>query len=173
MRSIQYLEDLITRLGRAVAWLLLVMVTLQAAIVLLRYGFDIGSIALQESVTYLHATTFMLGAAFTLQMDGHVRVDIFYRNLGERHKARVDLFGNLVFLLPLCIVILWTSIDYVAQSWSIREGSSDPGGIAGVFLLKSLIPLLAGSLLLQSLASTLRHARTIFTSPSNTHSDHA
>ena len=123
MRSIQYLEDLITRLGRAVACLLLVMVTVQTAIVLLRYGFDIGSIALQESVTYLHATTFMLGAAFTLQMDGHVRVDIFYAPMSRPKKAWVDLVTSIFFFI-FAGTLLVTSWIFAMDAIAVPSGNS-------------------------------------------------
>ena len=136
---------------------LLMMLTL-CTVVLLRYGFDIGIIAMQELVSYLHASVFMLGVAYTMQQDGHVRVDIFYRNFSPRAKAWVNSLGGLVFLLPLCGYFLLSSLEFVAQSWSIFESSPEPGGIAAVFLLKSLIPLMAILLSLQAVADILRNA---------------
>ena len=97
--------------GRALSWLTMVMVVLVVAIVVGRYFLGLGSIALQESVTYLHAMVFMLGLAFTLKRGGHVRVDIFYRNYSVRQQALVDLIGGLVFLVPFCLFIFiscWT-----------------------------------------------------------------
>ena len=135
---------------------LLMMLTL-SAVVVLRYGFNIGLIALQELVTYLHATVFMLGVAYTLQQDGHVRVDIFYRNFSPRAKAWVNSLGGIIFLLPLCGYFLVSSWDFVAQSWAIKESSPEPGGLPAVFLLKSLIPLMAISLSLQCVADILRN----------------
>lgn len=142
--------------GRAVAWLTLAMVLVTCAVVVLRYAFNLGWIALQESITYLHAVVFMLGAAYTLRHDGHVRVDIFYRRFSPRGQAWVDLFGTLLLLTPVCVFILWASWDYAAAAWSLREGSRDAGGLPLVYLLKSVIPLMALLLLLQGIAQMLR-----------------
>ena len=143
-------------IGRGVAWLTLMMVIITFSVVVLRYGFDMGSIAMQESVSYLHAVLFLAGAAFTLQHEGHVRVDIFYNRMSQRRKAIVDLFGTLLLLLPVCGFIAWVSWEYVLQSWSLWEGSRETGGLPGVFLLKSLILIMAGLLLLQGIAIALR-----------------
>jgi len=144
--------------GRLLAWLSLAMAVLTALIVLLRYGFNIGSITSQEAVTYMHGTLFMLGAAYTLKVGGHVRVDIFYQHFNERNRAWVNSLGGVVFLLPLCVFIFGISWNYVLESWAIREVSPEPGGIPAVFLLKSLLPIMALNLLLQGLAETLRNA---------------
>lgn len=144
--------------GRCLAWLAGAMALLTSAVVLLRYGFGVGSIAAQEAVTYLHATLFMLGAAYALKTGAHVRVDIFYRRFGHRTRAWIDSLGGILFLLPLCAVIAFGSVDFVAQAWSIREDSADAGGIRGVFLLKSLLPLMAFTLGLQGVAEILRNA---------------
>lgn len=143
--------------GRGLAWLLYVMMLITCTVVVLRYGFSIGSIALQESVIYLHGLVFMLGAAYALQHDAHVRVDIFYRNFSPRRKALVNLFGTLVFLLPICGFIIYVSWNYVGSAWSIRETSVETQGIAAVYLLKTLIPLLALFLLLQAVAEIIRN----------------
>lgn len=135
--------------GRAVAWLTLAMVVITFLVVVLRYGFDLGSIALQESVTYIHALVFMGAAAYTLRHDAHVRVDIFYRGLSRSGRAWVDLLGTLLLLWPMTGFILWSSVGYVAASWSVLEESPEAGGLPLVFLLKSLIPLLAVTLFLQ------------------------
>lgn len=143
-------------LGRAVSWLSLLMVLVTFVIVVLRYAFDLGWIWLQESVTYMHAALFLVGAAYTLKHEGHVRVDIFYSRFSDRAKAWVDLFGGLLLLMPVCIFIFLVSWDYVVQSWELHEGSREAGGLDGVYLLKSLILVMAGLLLLQGLAATLR-----------------
>lgn len=143
------LDGLAETTGRGIAWLTLGMVVITFMVVVLRYGLQIGSIALQESVTYLHAIVFMLGAAYTLKHDGHVRVDIFYQKVTARHRAWINLLGTLLLLLPTCILIFASSLGYVANSWSILEGSQETGGLDGVFLLKTAIPLMAVLLLLQ------------------------
>lgn len=155
-RIAAFIDALAEWTGRAVAWLTLAMVLVTCAVVLLRYAFSLGWIALQESITYLHAMVFMLGAAYTLRHDGHVRVDIFYRRLGPRGQAWVDLLGALLLLLPVCLFILWISWDYVAASWSLLEGSREAGGLPLVYLLKSVIPLMALLLLIQGLGQALR-----------------
>ncbi len=143
-------------LGRAVAWLALGMVLVTFLVVVLRYGFDQGWIALQESVIYMHAVLFMLGAAYTLKHDAHVRVDIFYQRLGAKGRAWVDLIGSCLLLVPFSCFVLWISWDYVAASWQVRESSREAGGLPAVFLLKSVIPLFAVLLSLQGMATALR-----------------
>ncbi len=139
-------------LGRVVAWGFLGLVALQFAAVVLRYVFGLGWIWLEESVIYVHATLFMAGAAYTLLHDGHVRVDIFYQEAGARARAWVDLLGALGLLVPVSALILAYSWPYVAASWAILEGSPESGGIPALFLLKSLIPLFAVTLILQGLS---------------------
>ena len=125
-------------------------------VVLLRYLFNSGSIAMQESALYLHATLFMLGAAWTLKIDGHVRVDVLYRHFSPHSKAVADLFGTLVFLLPTCGFLLWISLDYVEAAWRVHEGSPEAGGLPFVYLLKTLIPVTALLLIVQGISQLLR-----------------
>jgi TRAP-type mannitol/chloroaromatic compound transport system permease small subunit len=137
--------------GRAASWLTLAMVVCTFVIVVLRYLFDTGVIWLQESVTWMHAAVFMLGAAYTLQAEEHVRVDIFYRRMSERKKAWINLSGVLLFLLPLCVFFFVESLDYVVASWRIGEVSRDAGGLPYPF-----VPLLKSVLLLMPVAVTLQ-----------------
>jgi TRAP-type mannitol/chloroaromatic compound transport system permease small subunit len=132
--------------GRGAAWLTLLMALSTFVIVILRYCFNTGWIWMQESVVYMHGTLFMLTAGYTLLHGGHVRVDIFYGPQTPTHKAKVDLFGSMFLLLPTCLLLIYYSFPYVSQSWKVLEGSQAAGGIPGVFLLKSVIPL--GALLL-------------------------
>ena len=151
-------ENLNVVLGRITAWLTLVMVVVTFVIVVLRYAFDLGWIWLQETVTWMHAAVFMLAAAYTLARDEHVRVDVFYRRFGERGRALVDALGTALFLLPVCLFLVWTSWDYVAISWSIRESSREAGGLVYPLtsILKSFIPLMAATLALQGLVQLAR-----------------
>ena len=144
------------RLAMAIRWLALVMVLIQFVIVIVRYVFGVNSIAAQESVLYLHATLFMLGAGYTLLVDKHVRVDVFSSRLDERMRARIDLAGHLLFLIPSMMVLLYWSWTSVLNSWAILEGPISVGGIKAVYLMKSLIPLFCILLLLQSLAHVTR-----------------
>ena len=158
--------DRITDLtGRIVSWLCLVMVVMTVVVVVLRYYFQSGSIALQESITYLHGLVFMLGIAFTLQRGGHVRVDIFYRGFSPQKKALVDLIGGLVFLLPVSLLILIFSWDYVVASWAIGETSEERSGIQGIYLLKTLLLLMPATLMLQGLAEILRSTLVLLGKP--------
>lgn len=144
------LAGLVRRAGRAVAWLTLVMTVLTFAVVVLRYGFNLGWIWMQESVTYLHALVFMTAAAWTFQCDDHVRVDIFYRDASERYKNTVNLLGTVLFLLPFSLFLLYIGWDYVSASWATREASREAGGLPLVWLLKTLILVLPALLLAQS-----------------------
>jgi len=128
------------------------MALVTTAVVVLRYGFEQGAIAAQESVLYLHGTLFMLGAAPTLLADKHVRVDVFYRNFSSRQQTWANTLGHTLFTTPICLLIIFGSWDYVTESWSIMESSPEPGGIPAVFLLKTLIPAMAVMLLLQAIS---------------------
>jgi TRAP-type mannitol/chloroaromatic compound transport system permease small subunit len=137
--------------GRAAAWLTLAMVAVSFIIVVIRYVFDSGFIWLQESLTWMHAAVFMLGAAYTLQRDEHVRVDIFYREMTVRRRAIVNLFGVVCFIFPLCIFFVVEGFDYVRASWSIHEVSRNAGGLP-----YPAIPLLKSTLLLMPVAIALQ-----------------
>ena len=150
------IDRIMASLERITAWCVPIMALLVFLIVLLRYGFNTGAIAAQESVQYLHALIFMLGAAIALGADQHVRVDFFYRHFTLRQRAWVDTLGHIVFTLPLCALIGWGSLDYVIDSWSAREASPEPGGLPLVFILKTLIPTMALLLGLQAAAHIVR-----------------
>ncbi|MYM63808.1 TRAP transporter small permease subunit [Pseudomaricurvus sp. HS19] len=151
--------------GRWIALLTLLMMLLTCVIVVLRYGFSLGSIALQESVGYLHSAVFLLAMASTLQRDGHVRVDIFYRRFSRAKQAWVNALGSLLFLLPVAGFLLFSSWNYVADAWAVREGSSSAGGLPLVYLLKSLIPLTAVLLALQAIGEVLRGLLVLLQEP--------
>ena len=145
-------------IGRAAAWCCLYLVLAEFAVVVMRYLLAIGSIRLQESVLYAHAALFMLAAAWTLRIDGHVRVDVFYGQAAPRTKALIDLFGTVVFLFPVVIAVGLLSVPYVARSWAILEGSRETSGLPLVYLLKTLIPLFAVLLGFQGIAQAIRAA---------------
>jgi len=155
------LRNTIALCGKAVAWLNVVMVLLVFAIVVLRYGFNLGWIWLQESVTYLHVTVFTVVTAWALQQDGHVRVDIFYSKMSDRKRALVDLFGTLIFLIPFCIFILVTALPYVSSSWKLLETSREAGGLPMVFLLKTLILVMPVLLLGQAFINSTDAIKTL------------
>ena len=157
LAMISVLEAATGWIGRAVSWLSVCMVLITFLVVLLRYAFDLGWIAMQESVTYMHAALFMLGAAYTLQRNGHVRVDILYQKMSRRGRAWVDLLGTLLLLFPVCGFIAWVGWGYVLESWNVMEGSREAGGIPAVYLLKSLIIAMPLLVLLQGVAWVLRN----------------
>ena len=150
------IEKFIDWTGRAVAWLTLVMVLVTFFVVFMRYVFDSGSIAVQESVSFMHALVFLVGAAYTLKHNEHVRVDIFYQKLSDIGKAWINLLGSLFILMPVLVFIIWSSWGYVSDSWRILESSGETGGLPGIYLLKSFILVMAGLLILQGLAEILK-----------------
>lgn len=158
---IRAIEAFIDWTGRTVSWLNLALVLVTFLVVVLRYAFDGGSIALQETTTYLHASIFLIGMAYTLQQDAHVRVDIFYNRFSASTRAWLDLLGACVFLLPFMLFISWISWSYILDSWSVHEGSREAGGLPGVFLLKSLILVMTALLTLQAISQVARNIETI------------
>jgi len=160
-KTLTVIESFIDWSGRTVSWCSLFLVLITFIVVVLRYVFDSGSIALQETSSYLHASVFLIGMAYTMQQDAHVRVDIFYARFSAQTKAWVDLFGACFLLLPFMLFISWISWEYIADSWSVLEGSREAGGLPGVFLLKSLILVMTTLLSLQALAQIGRNIQTI------------
>ena len=141
--------------GQLIAWLTLMMVFTTFTIGLLRYGFEMGWIALQESVVYMHALVFLIGIPYTLKYDGHVRVDIFYGKMTVRGKAWVNLLGTLFLLIPVSVFIAWISWDYITASWEMGEESGEAGGLPGIYLLKSSILIMTVLLLIQGISQFL------------------
>lgn len=152
--------------GEATAWLTLAMVLVTLVVVVLRYVFGVGLIWLQEMITWMHGVVFMLGAAYALSREEHVRVDVFYRNMSPKRRAIVDVFGVLLFLLPFCGYVFFQSLDYVASSWLIREVSRDAGGLPF-----PLIPLLKTALLVMPLAVALQGLSLLVTALSRLRED--
>ena len=142
--------------GRLAALMAIALVALVFGLVVARYGLGVGSVAAQEAVLWLHAAIFLLGLAYALRHGAHVRVDVFSQRWSPRTRAWVEVGAGVLLLLPLCIFMLAMSWDYVAASWSAREGSRDPGGLPGWYLVKALLPVSALLLMLQGLAETLR-----------------
>jgi len=161
----QLIDRTVEGIGKLISWLSLGMVITMFAIVVLRYIFNEGSIAAQESVTYMHATLFMLGTAYALQQDSHVRVDIFYSKMSARKKNVVNIFGILFLLLPTCIFILWSSWEYVFDSWQLKESSREAGGLPWLYVLKTTIVFMCILLILQAIAILIKSILHINTPP--------
>ncbi|MDJ0759933.1 MAG: TRAP transporter small permease subunit [Woeseiaceae bacterium] len=149
--------------GRAASWLTLLMIVVTAIVVVMRYVFDAGLIWLQESVTWMHAFVFMMGCAYTLARDEHVRVDIFYRDMAPARKGWVDAAGVVLFLWPMCLFLGYAAWDFVATSWSLKEASRESGGLPYPMLplIKSVLVLMPVTVMLQGLALFLRSIRAI------------
>ena len=160
MQALTSFADRIDRLtaaiGRTAAWLVLAVVLLQFALVVARYLFGLGSVWLTETVIYAHASVFMLAAAWTLRLGGHVRVDILYASVSARTKALIDLVGAVLLLLPFMLVLFALSVPYAARSWAIFEHSQEASGLPLVFVLKTLIPLFASLMALQGVSQAIR-----------------
>ena len=150
------IEAVNDRIGRFVAWGILVIVLLQFVVVIQRYVFGIGSVWVQETITYVYATVFMAATGFTFVRDGHVRVDIFYREASVRTKAIVDILGTLIFLWPVTGLLIKVAFPYVSRSFAILEGSRETAGLPLVWALKAEILLFAVLLALQGLALVIR-----------------
>lgn len=161
-RSISVIDNFTEKVGKSIALLNIVMVVIMCLVVGLRYVFNHSSVALQESVMYLHAIIFMLGMGFTLKHDGHVRVDIFYQTFSRKMKAAVNLAGSLLLLFPVLVFITWYSWTYIFSSWKILEVSQEAAGIPYVYLLKTLIFAMVAMLSLQGLSEVLKSIRTLY-----------
>lgn len=155
------LDTVTGRFGQACAWLTVFLVLGTALVVVLRYGFGIGAIALQEAVLYSHALVFMGAAGWVLQRNAHVRVDIFYHNFSSRRQALVDLLGTLLLLFPFCLFLGWASWDYIGNAWHTHEGSNESGGLPFVYLQKSIILTLVASFLLQGVSEVIKAVYTL------------
>jgi TRAP-type mannitol/chloroaromatic compound transport system permease small subunit len=140
------------KIGNAVSWLSLILVLVVCYDVIVRYVVRESSVALQELEWHLFALLFMAGAAVTLQLDAHVRVDLFYTRLTKRKKAAIDLAGSLLFLIPFCLLVIYSSFDFVKFSFIVKETSPDAGGLPARYILKAFIPLSFFFLLLEGIA---------------------
>tara|TARA_B100000941_G_scaffold62431_1_gene41290 strand:- start:27573 stop:28067 length:495 start_codon:yes stop_codon:yes gene_type:complete len=134
--------------------MLIIMIAILIIIILGRYFFAWGSVAIQEFVMYLHATIFMLGISYVCRDRSHVSIDILSRNYSENKRIKISIFFDLIFLIPFSVFVIYISLDMVFASWDIFEGSGESGGLDYVYLLKSLIPI-AGILMFLSGISNL------------------
>ena len=153
---VRVIEHSLTRLGAVLAWLMIGLAVLATSVLVLRYGFGVGSVALQDSVLYLNATLIMLGISVTLTANAHVRVDVWSSRWTDKTRALADVLGTVFLLLPMIVAIGWFGWDYVARSWAMHEGSGDAGGLAGVYWIKSLILVGDALLLLAAIAFGVR-----------------
>jgi TRAP-type mannitol/chloroaromatic compound transport system permease small subunit len=158
-KAIDRLNDVV---GRTIAWATLIMVLIQFILVMMRYVFSaqdflfLSTLWWQEAIVYLHGSLICLAAGYTFLHNGHVRVDIFYRDASENLKDWTDLIGSLLFLLPVCYLITWSAWPNVALSWANLEGSTETSGIPLKFVLKSMVLALAALLALQAISTAIK-----------------
>ena len=160
MGFVRLVDALNERVGRAVSWLVLAMVVIGAYNALVRYagrwvGINLSSNSYLEMQWYLFSLVFLLGAAYALKHDDHVRVDVLFTRLSKRAKLWVDLVGTIVLMVPFTMFCIWASMPTVLNSWSIREASPDPGGLPR-YPIKMMILVAFGLLLLQGMAEVIR-----------------
>lgn len=160
MRALEAFVRTVDALGRAVgglaAVLVLLAVLLCAAVAIGRYALGFGRVWMQELYVVAAGVSFMLMTARVHGEDGHVRVDIVSRRWGPGARALVELLGNLLLVVPWCLLVLWSSWGFVRLSWQVLEPSAQAGGLPGLFLVKTVIPLAALLLLLEALAGAAR-----------------
>lgn len=153
--------------GRVAMWLALILFIVTAYETFQRYLFRSTSVALQEMTWHLYSLLFLLGLAYTLKHDGHVRVDIFYDRMSRRNKAWINLFGILVLIIPFCLLMIGFSWQFTATAYQIGERSGDPGGLPARWLLKGAIPVGFGLLLLQGISEIFKNLFALFQSQKN------
>jgi len=154
-------DRLVSLIGKTVSWLSLLLVAVIIVDVFLRYLFSITSAASFEMEWHLFAVIFLLGAAWTLQEDKHVRVDVFYHRFSKRTQAWVNLIGTLFLLLPFCFVAFYESLSFVESSWVVRETSPQPGGLPARYMIKACIPIGFFLLGMQGISLLLKSIKTV------------
>ena len=161
--SLKIIGKVIDALGNFCSLLMVLMILNVFYDVVMRYFFNDVSIAMQELEWHLFAAMFMFGIAYTLKEDAHVRVDIFYDAMSARKKAIINIFGALIFALPITILIGYYSIDYTIEAYTMGEGSGDPGGLPNRWIVRSVIPLSSFFLLLAILHVVLSQIQVLLT----------
>jgi len=162
IQYIQFTDWLNEKIGKGISWLTTILVLVVCYDVFTRYLLKESSVAVQELEWHFFAIIFFIAAAYTLNQDRHVRVDVFYQNFSERTKLYINLFGNILFLIPFSLLVIWASADFVSNSFIIMESSPDPGGLPFRFILKSIIPIGFFLILLQGVANTFRNFLSLF-----------
>jgi TRAP-type mannitol/chloroaromatic compound transport system permease small subunit len=158
---IKLLEKILNGLGIFCSLLMILMILNVFYDVVMRYMFNDVSIGMQELEWHLFAAMFMLGVAYTLKEDGHVRVDVFYDKMSSVNQALINIGGSLLFALPFTLIILYFSWGYTLDAYSMGEGSADPGGLPHRWIIRSVIPVSSIFLLLSILYVTLTNIHII------------
>jgi TRAP-type mannitol/chloroaromatic compound transport system permease small subunit len=162
LRSIcNKIDNLNEAIGKGIAWLTTLLVVLICYDVVARYLFNATFAAIIELEWYLFSFIFLFGAAYALKHDKHVRVDVFYGNFTEKQQAWVNLIGTLFFLIPFCLIVIYTSFRFTVNSYAMQEGSPDPGGLPATYIVKAAIPIGFTLLLLQAISLLLKSILTL------------
>ncbi len=151
-KYIAAVDSLNERIGNGISWMTFLLVLVVCFDVVTRYIFKSSSVGVQELEWHIFAVIFLMGGAYTLKHEKHVRVDIFYSRMNERKQALINLAGTVLFLIPFCLLIIFSSFDFVWNSFSIGESSPDPGGLPFRFILKAVLPLSFFFILLQGIS---------------------
>jgi len=155
------IDNLNEAVGKGVAWLNTLLVLLICYDVIARYLFNSTFSAIIELEWHLFAFIFLVGAAYALKHDKHVRVDVFYANFTEKQQAWVNLLGTVFFLIPFCLIVIYTSIRFTGNAFAINEGSPDPGGLPARYVVKAAIPIGFTLLLLQAISLLIKSLLTL------------
>lgn len=153
---IRFADWLNEHVGTGISWLTSVLVVVVCYDVFTRYLLKNSLVAVQELEWHLFAIIFLIGAAYSLKHDKHVRVDVFYSRFSPRAQAWVNLIGSIVFLIPFCLMVIWSSQNFVANAFRIGETSPDPGGLPARWVLKAAIPAGFVLILIQGIALAFR-----------------
>ena len=153
----QFIDAVNEITGLFAAWLTSFMVITVVYDVIMRYGFKKGNIAVQEMEWHIFAVVFLIGAAYSLKKDAHVRVDILYTKLSTKKRAWIDLMGTFIFLIPFSIMVIYSTSNFIESSWAVREVSPDPGGLPGRYILKAMIPAGFVLLILQGISQAIKN----------------
>ena len=163
MKQFQILIDqLIDRIANSLLYLLVFLIVLVFFTVFFRYVFNISYVFLQELIMYMHALIFMFGISYALKEKSHVKIDIIYSMMTSKKQCIISIIGIILFILPTSLFITYISIDMVAQSWLILEGSSEAGGLNLVYILKSLIPITGILIFLQAISELIKYIEDMY-----------
>ncbi|MFH2059911.1 MAG: TRAP transporter small permease subunit [Pseudomonadota bacterium] len=160
-RFVGFVDSLSDKIGHLVGWMTTLMVLVVFFDTVMRYAFNQGNVALQELEWHLFSIVFLIGAAYTLKDDGHVRVDILYVNLSKKTKAWIDFLGVFFFLIPFSVMVILSTKGFIMNSWAVKEVSPDPGGLQAYYIIKSMIPLGFSLLIVQGLSQAAKNLMII------------
>ena len=156
LRLADGIDTFIDTVGRVTAWSSFALALVMGGNVLLRYAFHTGTVWSQELEWHLMAPICLFGMSYALRHGEHVRVDVLFAGFSQRAKDFVEFVSSLI-LMAICLIVIWLSVSYVLQSWSIGEGSANPGGIPARYVLKAIIPIGFALMFVQGLGHAIHY----------------